>query len=104
MSDESSRRPSSTMSRWVTGCNAKQDDKKITDMLQTGVAHILSTQDGPMAEAEQAAMADETDFLAHKPLILKADAAGIRARRILRKLIREEQQGGVSAPLVEAAE
>ncbi len=89
---------------WVTGRNAKKDEQKITDMLQTGVAHIFSTQDGPMAEAEQAAMGDSTDFLAHKPLILKADAAGIRARRILRKLIREEQAGLSSAPLVEAAE
>lgn len=88
---------------WVTGRNRKQDDQAITDMLQEGVGKIFSTQDGPMVEAEQAAMGDSTDFLAHKPLILKADAAGIRARRILRKLIREEQENGSSTPLIKAA-
>jgi hypothetical protein len=85
---------------WTSGRNVRLDDAKISEMLQQGVASVFGTQDGPMAEAEQAAMGDSTDFLAHKPLILKADAAGIRARRILRRLIREEQ-GQVHA---EAAE
>ena len=53
---------------------------------------VFETQDGPMVEGERAAMGDSTDFLSHKPLILKADAAGIRARRILKRLIRDEQQ------------
>jgi vanillate O-demethylase monooxygenase subunit len=85
---------------WVTGRNARQDDHKISDMLQTGVAQIFATQDGPMVEAEQAALGESTDFLAHKPLILKADTAGIRARRILRRLIRDEQaeQSGQTVP------
>ncbi|MBV2148097.1 aromatic ring-hydroxylating dioxygenase subunit alpha [Sphingobium sp. AS12] len=82
---------------WVTGRNKRKDDAELTAALEKGVGTIFSTQDGPMVEAEQAAMGDSTDFLGHKPLILKADAAGIRARRILRRMIREEQEANGSA-------
>jgi len=86
---------------WATGRNMQRDNQAITDMLQVGVGQIFATQDGPMVEAEQRAMGDSTDFLAHKPLILKADAAGLMARRILRRMIREERE---AEPLADAAE
>ena len=88
---------------WVTGRNRMIDDEAVTKMMQEGVGQVFATQDGPMVEAEQRAIGEDTDFLAHKPLILKADAAGIRARRILKRMIREEQESG-SSELVEAAE
>lgn len=83
---------------WINGRNAKLDDEDISEMLRVGVGNIFSTQDGPIVEAEQAAMGTCTDFLAQKPLILKADAAGIYARRILRRMLREEQQADAAAP------
>jgi len=62
--------------------------------MSTGTAammkHVFETQDGPMVEAQQASMGATTDFLEHKPIILKADAAGVAARRVMkRKLARE---------------
>ncbi len=88
---------------WATGRNVKREDDAISTMLREGVGQVFSTQDGPMVEAEQRAMGNSTDLLAHKPIILKADAASIRARRILQKLIRGEQEGSEPA-LMEAAE
>lgn len=79
---------------WVTGRNKRIDDDQVSEMLRKGVGQVFETQDGPMVEAEQQAMGSDTDFLSHNPLILKADAAGIRARRILKRLIRAEQDVG----------
>jgi phenylpropionate dioxygenase-like ring-hydroxylating dioxygenase large terminal subunit len=89
---------------WVSARNAMIDNEEITQAMQSAVHEVFSTQDGPMVAAEQRAMGESTDFLAHKPLILKADAAGIRARRILRRMIREEEQGANSTLVQEAAE
>ncbi|EHJ61744.1 aromatic ring-hydroxylating dioxygenase subunit alpha [Novosphingobium pentaromativorans] len=89
---------------WVTGRNMAKDDEKVSAMMEKGVGEVFETQDGPMVEAEQEAMGNSTDFLAHKPLILKADAAGIRARRILRKLIRDEQETEGSTAVQEVVE
>ena len=44
-----------------------------------------------MIEAQRDAIEGE-DFWEMKPVILAGDAGAVRARRILRKLIREEQQ------------
>jgi vanillate O-demethylase monooxygenase subunit len=43
-----------------------------------------------MVEAQQLDMGTSTDFLNHKPIILKADAAGVMARRIMQQKIRAE--------------
>jgi hypothetical protein len=42
-------------------------------------------------------MGEETDLFAHHPVVLSSDAAAVRARRILQKLIREEQGGKLSS-------
>ena len=47
-----------------------------------------------MIEAQQRDMGDSTDFLNHKPIILKADAAGVMARRIMAQKIKAEAAGG----------
>jgi len=69
------------------------------DLIRT----IFETQDGPMAEAQQRAMGTETDLLKLHPAIRKADKAGVLARRILQRLIREENGGSTvthAEPLV----
>lgn len=52
--------------------------------------HAFEGQDKPMLEAQQANMGT-TDLLSLKPVILKGDAGAIRVRRILARLIEEEQ-------------
>ena len=52
--------------------------------------HAVNTR-APMIVAQEEAMEGQ-DFWALKPLILAGDAGAIRARRILRKLIRKEQE------------
>ncbi len=75
---------------WLMGRNACQDDTDVSEMLRYGIQQIFLTQDGPMIEDEQADMGDSTNLLAHRPVVLKADAAGLRARRVLAKLIHDE--------------
>ena len=48
-------------------------------------------EDKPMLEAVQANMT--TDFWSERPVILRNDAAGIRCRRRLAKMIRDEREG-----------
>ena len=64
---------------------------------------VFETQDGPMIEAQQRDMGESTDFLEHKPIILKADAAGVLARRIMKQKLRAEAEG-IGADALEAAE
>jgi phenylpropionate dioxygenase-like ring-hydroxylating dioxygenase large terminal subunit len=51
----------------------------------------FENEDLPMLEAQQRALGD-TAFWDAKPILLAGDAAAVRARRVLDKLIREEQQ------------
>jgi vanillate O-demethylase monooxygenase subunit len=69
------------------------------------VVHIaFDEEDRPMLEAQQAAM-KSADFWAEQPMILAEDAGAIRARRVLDKLIREENRAGVpDDAVVELAE
>ena len=53
---------------------------------------IFETQDGPMCEAQQAALGTEVDFLTARPLILRAVAAGLAARRIMKRKRRDEAE------------
>jgi len=75
---------------WVASRNYGPRDAEAMQQVQQGVRAIFETQDGPMAEAQQRAMGEETDLLKLHPAILKADKAGVLARRPLQRLIREE--------------
>lgn len=77
---------------YSAGRNFAMDNEGITTATAAMMKMVFETQDGPMVEAQQLAMGDSTDFLDHQPLILQADAAGVMARRVLKKKIREEQQ------------
>jgi len=84
---------------WGSGRNFARDNEQFTLGTAATMKNVFETQDGPMVEAQQRDMGDSTDFLDHKPIILKADAAGVLARRIMQQKIRAEQAG-----LQEAAE
>ena len=75
---------------WASGRNFARDVEAFTTATAATMKSVFETQDGPMIEAQQADMGDSTDFLDHKPIILKADAAGVLARRIMKQKIRAE--------------
>src|SRR3546814_3600260 len=52
-------------------------------------------EDEPMIRAVEDVM-DGREFFSMRPVILETDASGIMARRMLAKMIREEQQAGRS--------
>lgn len=83
---------------WTVGRDRMTDDTSIDEMFLTGLTHIFTTQDGPMIEQAQQGMGNETDLFAHHPVILSSDAAAVRARRVLQKLIREEASQIAPAP------
>ncbi|WP_161564028.1 aromatic ring-hydroxylating dioxygenase subunit alpha [Cupriavidus lacunae] len=72
-------------------------DEKIREWQRVG----FSEQDKPIIEATARMMGEETDPLALRPVLLPTDAAAVRARRLLSKLIDEETKacGEVSIPL-----
>ena len=79
---------------WGSGRTYMLDMPQVTEMAAAVMKNVFETQDGPMIEAQQRDMGDSTDFLNHKPIILKADAAGVMARRIMAQKIKAEAAGG----------
>ncbi|TVV76623.1 aromatic ring-hydroxylating dioxygenase subunit alpha [Sphingomonas solaris] len=76
---------------WAAGRNVLLDNEAITAQTAATMKNVFETQDGPMIEAQQRDMGESTNFLDHKPIILKADAAGVLARRVLKQRIKAEQ-------------
>ncbi|UEP24498.1 aromatic ring-hydroxylating dioxygenase subunit alpha [Burkholderia ambifaria] len=56
----------------------------------SGLVHPFQNEDLPMLEAQQH-MIGEADFWSLKPVLLAGDAAAVRARRILDKLLADEE-------------
>ncbi|MEY2926484.1 MAG: hypothetical protein RL367_961 [Pseudomonadota bacterium] len=75
---------------WGSGRNFARDNEAFTAGTAATMKSVFETQDGPMVEAQQRDMGSSTDFLNHRPIILKADAAGVMARRIMQQKIRAE--------------
>jgi phenylpropionate dioxygenase-like ring-hydroxylating dioxygenase large terminal subunit len=82
---------------YIGARNRRRNDPALHKLLNDTVEDIFRTQDGPMLEAQQRAMGEVTDFLTLKPIILKADAAGIQARRMFKKLLKAEQDVALAA-------
>lgn len=61
-----------------------------SQQLLDAVARVFETEDLPALEAQQIAMGSR-DFWDMKPVLLPSDAGAIRARRVLDRLIAEEQ-------------
>jgi vanillate O-demethylase monooxygenase subunit len=80
----------STHYLWGSSRNFGPVDPASVKASEEMIRAIFETQDGPMAEAQQRAMGRETDLLALRPAILKADKAGVLARRLIQRLVREQ--------------
>jgi phenylpropionate dioxygenase-like ring-hydroxylating dioxygenase large terminal subunit len=87
---------------WAMGRNRRQEDAELTAAIHEGVANAFATEDEPMI-ARVAENLDGADFWELNPVILRGDAAAIRARRLLAKMIREEAAASASAPAPEPA-
>jgi phenylpropionate dioxygenase-like ring-hydroxylating dioxygenase large terminal subunit len=76
---------------WAMARDFKLDDEALSkQLLEVGVS-IFNNEDKPMIEAQQFAMGDTDDLLSLKPVLLSTDAPSVRARRIVLRLIGEEQ-------------
>lgn len=71
------------------GRNVAVDNAELTAKISAKVAHAFAHEDEPVIEDQQRNLG-EVDLLEARPVILKADAAAVRARRLLAKLIRNE--------------
>lgn len=80
---------------WSNARDFRRDDDELHRALEEGLRFAFEHQDKPMIEAVSDNMNGE-DFWDLKPMILACDAGGIRARRLLRKMIGEEQQAEVA--------
>lgn len=76
---------------WVTSRNYLIHDEEKTRARGEFARNTFETQDAPMCEAQQAAFGDVTDLSEMKVAILKADAAGVLARRIIKRRIDRER-------------
>jgi len=76
---------------WSIARNRKIDDADASQHLFNVANKIFATEDLPMIEAQQENMDGRTDLMAMKPVSLEPDIPAVRARRILRQLIEDEQ-------------
>jgi phenylpropionate dioxygenase-like ring-hydroxylating dioxygenase large terminal subunit len=89
---------------WGSGRNYMLDNEALTKGTVAAMGTVFETQDGPMIEAQQRAMGTSDKFLDMKPAILRADTAGLAARRILKRRLDAEARDAVAQPETAAAE
>lgn len=76
---------------WAMARDFKQSDEAFSkQLLEIGV-NIFNNEDKPMIEAQQVAIGDTEDLLSLKPVLLATDSPSVRARRVVLRLLREEQ-------------
>ena len=74
---------------WMVARNRKQEDVDLGNAIHAGISRAFTAEDEPMIMRISENM-EGADFWSLRPAILRGDSAGIRARRLLAKLIREE--------------
>jgi phenylpropionate dioxygenase-like ring-hydroxylating dioxygenase large terminal subunit len=82
----------STRYFWAAGRNRAHGNEEVAGMLHFGIQAAFVNEDEPMIKAVRSRMSSN-DLFAHKPALLPWDEAGVRARRVLAKLIAAEQKG-----------
>jgi vanillate O-demethylase monooxygenase subunit len=84
---------------FVNARNRRLGDPDVDAALLKVFDTAFRTQDEPMIEAVQARMGKVSDIRELKPALLSIDAAPMAARRMLAKLIAEEEQAAAAAEL-----
>lgn len=88
-----------TKYHWIASRNFDIENESVSKALYEAIHHAFTEEDEPMIAAVQERMGT-IDLLSLKPVVLRGDAAGIRARRVLQKLRAQEleQQSSELAP------
>jgi phenylpropionate dioxygenase-like ring-hydroxylating dioxygenase large terminal subunit len=81
---------------WSAARDFRLDDDAFGQQLGDAIANVFTFEDGAMIAEVQANMGGETDLIAMRPVILPTDQAAIRARRIVNRLLRAEQQDEIA--------
>jgi phenylpropionate dioxygenase-like ring-hydroxylating dioxygenase large terminal subunit len=76
---------------WSVGRNTRIDDDAMNTLMQTAVQDIFKNEDVFMIEQQQLGMGDTDDYLGQRPVLLEADRAMVKARKILQRLIADER-------------
>jgi phenylpropionate dioxygenase-like ring-hydroxylating dioxygenase large terminal subunit len=77
---------------WSNARDFRLDDLPFEQQLKEAIQSIFTSEDAWMISLVQANMGDETDLVALRPVILPTDNAALRARRVVRRLLRGEEQ------------
>jgi vanillate O-demethylase monooxygenase subunit len=75
---------------WSNSRDFRVDDAELHAQLESGLRFAFEQQDKPMIVAQRESMED-AEFWSLNPVVLEGDAGAVRARRVLRRLIHEEQ-------------
>lgn len=86
---------------WTYSRDFSREDEALDAEIRSGVSYAFEQQDKPIIEAQQASI-ESADLLALTPVMLAGDAAAVRARRVVEKLLRAENlsaaaNGGAAA-------
>ena len=76
---------------WAIARPDRGEPPEVTEFVRAVSRQTFETEDKPTLEAQQRAMGG-TDFWDQRPVIFPEDNGAIRARRVLEKLIRREQE------------
>ncbi len=82
---------------WAFARNYAQDDPAVDEFWRTSVRIAFEQQDRDIVEAQQA-MIGNVDIDSLLPGIISSDAAAIRARRLLRQMIRQQERTAPPSP------
>jgi vanillate O-demethylase monooxygenase subunit len=77
---------------WAVARNVKLDDAELGARMGEIIMRAFTNEDAPVIAAQQANMGT-CDLMSLKPVLLETDGAALRARRILARMIADEQGG-----------
>ena len=83
---------------WAMARNFRLDDQDFSKKLLDIGIDLFNNEDKPMIEAQQTAFGDTDDLLSLKPVLLSTDAPSVRARRVVLRLVADEQGHKKGAP------
>jgi len=78
---------------FVIGRNARVDDREEDEKMLMLVKRAFETEDEPMLRSCQEMMGT-TDLMSCDPVLLKTDVAAVRARRVIKELLDEQNREG----------
>lgn len=81
---------------FAVGRSSDLDNVELTRQMGEIVLRAFADEDAPMIRACQSGMKGK-DFWSLKPVVLETDIAAVQARRMLKKLLQQEQQHRVAA-------